>query len=316
VFSAVTRGIALFLGLFTFANVVGDLPFARANTNLWWLDLWPLTIPVARILLLAIAAALLSYSLWPNGGRGRRRASQAVLLLASCFAAVSAVRFYIALANHEIHTTFPVPLSSIVALLLVAIVVAHEQEHHNQPLAVFANCMIAAAVFPLIQVCFFGVTDYRRPAEAIVVFGARAKADGSPSDALADRVRTGCDLYRAGMAPLIIMSGGPGEGRTTEPQVMRAFAQTLGVPAAAIVEDAGGVNTEATVRNTARLLRSPARILVVSHFYHLPRIKITYQHYGIEAFTVPSRNSVPLSMPFNIARESAAFWWYYARHFA
>jgi uncharacterized SAM-binding protein YcdF (DUF218 family) len=73
------------------------------------------------------------------------------------------------------------------------------------------------------------------------------------------------------------------------------------------------VNTESTARNTAALLQSPARILAVSHFYHLPRIKMTYQRYGREVYTVPCIDSVPLSMPFNVAREVAAFWRYYLR---
>ena len=70
------------------------------------------------------------------------------------------------------------------------------------------------------------------------------------------------------MIPRVIMSGGPGQGRATEPQVMRALAQQLGVPSAAIIEDSAGVNTEATVRNTAKLLSPPAQVLAVSHFYH------------------------------------------------
>ena len=79
------------------------------------------------------------------------------------------------------------------------------------------------------------------------------------------------------------------------------------MPASAIVEDNAGINTEATVRNTARIVGAPpARILTVRNVYHLPRIKLTYANHGIEAFTVPSEDTVPWSMPFNLARESAA----------
>ena len=57
------------------------------------------------------------------------------------------------------------------------------------------------AIFPLAQMFFFGKTDYRRPADAAVVLGARVYADGRLSDALADRVRTACQLYRDGSGP-------------------------------------------------------------------------------------------------------------------
>ena len=296
------------------ANLVGDLRFARANTNVWWLDLWPVPLPLERVLFFLLAAVLITYASSPRAAHRTRRAGSALLWLASAAAIVSAIRFYVALARREIHTSFPVPLSLIVAVVLIAAAVSYGKEHRDRPLTIAAAAIAAAAVFPLLQVCFFGITDYRRPAEAIVVFGARANADGTASDALADRVRTASALYRAGLAPRVIMSGGPGVGRATEPQVMRALAQQLGVPATAIVEDSAGVNTEATVRNTAKLLSASPRVLVVSHFYHLPRIKITYEHYGIEAFTVPSEDTVPFSMPFNLLRESAAFWWYYVRH--
>jgi len=79
------------------------------------------------------------------------------------------------------------------------------------------------------------------------------------------------------------------------------------------VEDDAGVNTESTVRNTVGMTRG--RILAVSHFYHLPRIKMTFQRYGSDVFTVPSGTTDYAIMPFQLAREDAAFWTYYLRRF-
>jgi uncharacterized SAM-binding protein YcdF (DUF218 family) len=60
-----------------------------------------------------------------------------------------------------------------------------------------------------------------------------------------------------------------------------------------------------------------SRVLVVSHFYHLPRLKLAYQRAGIEVYTVPARESYLLrQMPYNMAREVAALWVYYARPLA
>jgi hypothetical protein len=43
------------------------------------------------------------------------------------------------------------------------------------------------------------------------------------------------------------------------------------------------------VRNTMAFLHGrPATILAVSHFYHLPRIKMTFQRSGAGVFTVPA----------------------------
>jgi uncharacterized SAM-binding protein YcdF (DUF218 family) len=162
----------------------------------------------------------------------------------------------------------------------------------------------------------FGMADYSRPADLIVVFGARTYADGTPSDALADRVRTECDLYHEGLAPIVVMSGGPGDGAVHETQAMMELAVSLGVPPEAILLEPLGLNTFATARNTAQLMQSrkATRLLAVSHFYHLPRIKLSFARQGIDASTVPARESYVLSkMPLLIAREVAALWVYYVR---
>jgi uncharacterized SAM-binding protein YcdF (DUF218 family) len=131
---------------------------------------------------------------------------------------------------------------------------------------------------------------------------------------LADRVRTAVDLYHAGAARVLIFSGGPGDGATSEPAAMRALALSLGVAEADIVLDEGGLNTERTVANTAALLRGRGvggRVLAVSHFYHLPRVKMAYQRAGVEAYTVPVRDVLP-GLPWYMGREVAAVWVYYA----
>jgi len=101
----------------------------------------------------------------------------------------------------EIHSTFPIPLSLLIAAALAFIAIGDVR----QPLRLSAF-VIAALIFPLAQISLFGFTDYRRPADVIVVFGA----SGAP---LYDRVRTACKLYRAGLAPKLLFSGGPGEPR-------------------------------------------------------------------------------------------------------
>jgi len=110
------------------------------------------------------------------------------------------------------------------------------------------------------------------------------------------------------------MSGGSGDGETHETEGMKRMAIELGVPGEAILRDANGVNTQATVENTCDMFEQMGlrRTLVVSHFYHLPRIKMTYQRRGWEIYTVPAKESYTLTaMPKYILREIAALWVYY-----
>ena len=50
----------------------------------------------------------------------------------------------------------------------------------------------------------FGMTDYRRGADAAVVFGCLAYANGQPSLPLADRVRTAVELLRGELSRLVL----------------------------------------------------------------------------------------------------------------
>ncbi|UCE49469.1 MAG: hypothetical protein JSW47_04870 [Phycisphaerales bacterium] len=73
-------------------------------------------------------------------------------------------------------------------------------------------------------------------------------------------------------------------------------------------------------RNTdSEFLASVERGLTffIGAFYHLPRIKMSYQRRGLEVYTVPAKESYKLTaMPYFMAREIAALWVYYLRPLA
>jgi len=80
-----------------------------------------------------------------------------------------------------------------------------------------------------------GQRDDSRPADAIVVMGA-AQYDGRPSPVFAARIDHAIELFQAGVAPRLIVTGGkqPGD-RTTEAASARAYAIERGVPPSAIL---------------------------------------------------------------------------------
>lgn len=282
------RTVSLLLGLFAVAS-------ARGAENLWWLDLRPLPPWLAAL----PGAVLLFHALAPRRAR-RLVAATVVALLAVAMANTAA--YY----RLPLRAAPPVPFSAVVFLLLL-LVLRSPRVRHPRLVAVVASGVLAVG-FPLAQAWFFGKTDYRRPADAIVVFGARCYADGRPSQSLEDRVRTGCDLYREGWAPRLVLSGGPGDGAVHETEAMRRLALELGVPESAIELDPAGLSTRATVANG----RAGA-VLAVSHFWHLPRVKLAYRSAGRTAYTVPAREAYTISKtPYLMLREVAAFWWYWA----
>ncbi len=321
VLTAAARGLALFIGGFSLLNLFARFLSTDFDLNIWWIDFRPAPAVVSYPLITLCAVFLLAYALKPQAGVWRRQVSFGLIALILTVVAWNIANYYALLVLHCFNTTVPVPLSLFVAagLAVTGFAVHKNVSTGYSPgeillaAATFATCVI---LFPLGQIMCFGNTDYREPADAIIVFGAKAYADGTPSDALADRVRTGCQLYNSGLAGKIVFSGGPGDGGVHETEAMRQFALGLGVPDEAIVLDRGGFNTRATVRNTTEIFRNMniGQVLAVSHFFHLPRIKMSYNHEGYDVLTVPAEESYVLTkMPYLVMREIAAFWFYYMR---
>ena len=65
---------------------------------------------------------------------------------------------------------------------------------------------------------------------------------------------------------------------------MRRLALAWDVPPGRLRLDAGGINSQATVNDTAASLGEEARqpLLIVSNFDHLPRLKLAYQRAGLD----------------------------------
>lgn len=321
---ALARGLALFFGGFTLVNLLGGLLLPRFDVNLWWIDLRWFPAVLTNPFLAIAALCLLWFGVYsPKSSIGIKLVSGAAGVLGTV-ALINGATFFLLLARGDISSSVPLPLSLLAAsamLLIVRCAVSSTRPPGAWPgllpaVAVCAGCLMA---FPLAQMFCFGKTDYRRTADIAIVPGCRVYADGRPSDALKDRVRTACQLYRDGWTHKLLFSGGPGDGAISEVASMKAMAIELGVKADDIFLDDNGLNTQATVHNSKPILSrlGVSRILVVSHFYHLPRIKLAYQRAGLEVYTVPAKESYLLrQMPYNVAREVAALWVYYARPLA
>jgi len=186
------------------------------------------------------------------------------------------------------------------ALLAAALVPALRHRRIARPAAVAA----AGGVLLLTHLLTFGCTDYRRGAEAVVVFGARAYSPRACSEVLADRTLTGVRLYQQGHAGTLVFSGGG-----DEPAAMKHLALRRGVPERDIILDHDGHNTAATLRNLRGRFR---RVLAVSNYYHNARIKMTADRFGLECYTVPAamRRRLP-GEPKWVLRECLAFAAYY-----
>jgi len=159
-------------------------------------------------------------------------------------------------------------------------------------------------VLSLLLVVLFERLDTRKPAHAIVVMGA-AQYDGKPSPVLRARVDHAIDLWRRGLAPLLITTGGRGVGdTTTEAAVERRYAIAHGVPEKAIVMEAESRSTRESMRNVSAILHKDARdVILVSDPFHMLRLSILAHRFGLRPRTSPTPTSP-------ISSNRGAYWRY------
>lgn len=152
--------------------------------------------------------------------------------------------------------------------------------------------------------------DQRRPVDAIVVLGA-AQYNGKPSPVLRARLDHALALYREGLSPTVVVTGGIGEGdRVSEATVGRAYIVAHDVADSAVVVRPDGRSTQASIRSVADWARDHGvrRVLLVSDPFHMLRLRLEARLAGLEAFTSPTTTSPislnPRSEAFFFAQES------------
>lgn len=123
-------------------------------------------------------------------------------------------------------------------------------------------------------------------ADAIVVLGAPLRPDGSVGEVLEERVRAGVALWRAGVAPLVIVAGGRTRGAVrAESEAMAEVALGLGLAADALLLESQSQTTYENALRVAEILieRGLRRTVVVTTPFHLRRAVRWFRRAGLEA---------------------------------
>lgn len=133
-------------------------------------------------------------------------------------------------------------------------------------------------------------------ADAIVVLGA-AQYAGRPSPVLRARLDHALSLWKRGLAPTVMVTGGRADGdRYTEAEAGRRYLRANGVPSSAILAESEGRTTQVSMRNVARQLAddSLSRVLLVSDPFHMLRLSLLARIDGLHPYASPTQTS-PIS---------------------
>lgn len=151
----------------------------------------------------------------------------------------------------------------------------------------------AMLVYSAYRISAQGDRDERRSADAIVVLGA-AQFNGTASEVFAARLDHAVALFRDGLAPYLIVTGGkqPGD-RTTEAATGRAYARARGVPADRILMEDKGRNTLESLQAVAVVMRTHdlTSAVFVSDRTHMLRVLRMATDLGIVSWGSPTATS-------------------------
>ncbi|MBI3914953.1 MAG: YdcF family protein [Chloroflexi bacterium] len=180
------------------------------------------------------------------------------------------------------------------------------------------SILIAPLVFLYSQIEARAQIDNAQKADVIIVLGSAVYPGGRASPSLAARTQHAIQLYRAGYAPTLILSGGANGNLPSEAEVMRRLATNAGIPADALLVEDQSHSTQENLVNSKRILdaRGGRTALIVSDAFHLYRAETMARDLGMIAYGSPA-NSSPASAfaiprAWYTAREALALVWYYA----
>ena len=151
--------------------------------------------------------------------------------------------------------------------------------------------------------------------DCILVLGCGVWGE-TPSPLLSDRLDQAIELYKAGVAPKILMSGDHGQEGYDEVAVMRSYCLERGVPSEDIFLDHAGFSTYETMWRAAHVF-GVQKAVVVTQKYHLFRALYDARAFGIEVRGTIATGHTFQSLPLWEARECFArikdFFWCLAK---
>lgn len=123
--------------------------------------------------------------------------------------------------------------------------------------------------------------------DAVLILGCEVKEDGSLSLMLRDRLNKGIEVYRAGVATKMIVSGDNRSESNSETNAMKQYLMDNGVKEEDIIMDDAGFSTYDSMyrlKNTFQI----DKCVVITQEYHLYRAIYIGGKLGVDSFGIAS----------------------------
>ena len=147
--------------------------------------------------------------------------------------------------------------------------------------------LFAAVAVPIVR---YAREDETRPADCVIVLGA-GTWEGEVSPVFEERLRHAVELYRSGLAPKIILTGGLDPRNTiTDAEAARRWIEAEGIPAEDVFfEDKSRYTHENFLYAGEIMAREGWRdALAVSDPLHMKRAMLCAADFGVTAYSSPT----------------------------
>jgi uncharacterized SAM-binding protein YcdF (DUF218 family) len=120
--------------------------------------------------------------------------------------------------------------------------------------------------------------------DAIIVLGTPADDDGNPTPSQLARVTEAVHEYDRGVAPRLILSGGPAHNQFVEANVMARAAEAQGIPQSAVFEENEAMDTIQNACYSVRIMNAHGwrSAEIVSSDMHLSRAGLIFSRLPLE----------------------------------
>ena len=161
---------------------------------------------------------------------------------------------------------------------------------------------VAVVLIYVASVCLHIVQEASQqethPADAIVVFGA-AEYAGRPSPVYRARLDHAFELFKRGIAPVVITTGGAGEDlHFTEGGVGHDYLMRRGIAEPNLIAETQGSDTAQSAERVGVIMRANHMhsCIAVSDEYHVFRIRKLLERQGVKVYVAPRPDSRPRSV--------------------
>ena len=156
--------------------------------------------------------------------------------------------------------------------------------------------LVAFLAVAAVRITQEGSLQELHKADAIVVFGA-AEYAGHPSPVLRARLDHAFELFRQGLAPVVITTGGAASDPSfSEGGVGRDYLERRGIPERNLIAETQGSDTAQSAVRVSVIMRANGlhSCIAVSDAYHVFRIKRLLEHEGLgPVYVAPRQDSRP-----------------------